>query len=148
MLLIPLYIANAALLIVMRQRMLGRLHALDAPVCERAFGKTRTWLGIVLMLVIVTIGYALLLGKLCVFPALGMIAGVHAASLLKRLVGMKDSAPFPPVDQLDFFVGGVAGLALCGVYLLEPLLVAIITFIVHLFSNMIAYKAGLKDVWW
>lgn len=147
-LLLPLYLANAALLPVMRRRLLGNLHGIDAPVCERAFGKSRTWLGLAFILVSVTLCYALLLGRVCVLPALGMIAGVHAASLLKRCLGMKDSSPFPPVDQLDFFVGGVFGLALCGVYLSEPLVMAVITFFIHLFSNMIAYKAGLKDVWW
>lgn len=148
LLLLPLYLANAALLPAMRLGLLGTLHKCDRPVSAALFGKERTCLGAALILAITTAGYFFLLGKACFFPGLGMIIGVHASSFLKRRLGMGQGSAFPLLDQLDFFAGGVAGLALCGIFLSDLPLAAVITFFVHLFSNMIAYKTGLKDVWW
>jgi CDP-diglyceride synthetase len=146
--LLPLYIANAALLLIMRKCLLGRLHALDAPLSLAAFGKSKTRLGLAITILLPAVFYLQALGMLCLLPGIGMALGTHANSMLKRALGMRENSPLPPLDQLDFFIGGLAGLSLCGVHLYEPLLMAFITFGIHLSANMIAYKAGLKDVWW
>jgi len=145
---LPLYFANASLLFVMRRGLLGKLHRMDRPVCEGLFGKNRTWMGAGLIVLVSASGYFLLGKGFLVLPALGMIAGVHISSMLKRGMMMKESLPLPPIDQLDFFIGGAAGLALCGLYFSDLPMMMVLTFFIHLISNVIAHLAGLKDVWW
>ena len=72
---------------------------------------------------------------------------MNLARVAQRL-GITESSPLPPLDQLDFFIGGVAGLALSGTYLSDLFGAAVLTFAVHLTSNAIGYRMGLKDVWW
>jgi len=102
----------------------------------------------VVMLATALVGYFALFGQLLLLPAVGMLAGTHLSSFFKRRVWLKEGSSAPVLDQLDFFVGGVIGLALSGFYLADLPAMAILTFAVHLASNMIAYKTGLKDVWW
>ncbi|MCX6769212.1 MAG: CDP-archaeol synthase [Candidatus Micrarchaeota archaeon] len=147
-LLLPLFIANAALLPIMRRKMLGKLHARDFQLSEWAFGKNKTALGLALTIAIPAFGYWLLLGSPLILPGIGMAFGTHASSFIKRRLGKSESSPLPLLDQLDFFAGGVLGLALSGIFLSNLLLMAAFTACIHLLSNMIAFKAGLKDVWW
>jgi CDP-2,3-bis-(O-geranylgeranyl)-sn-glycerol synthase len=148
LLILPLYIANAALLPLMRRKMLGSLHKRDFPISERAFGKNKTALGLALTIIIPSALYLFIFGSPFILAGIGMAAGTHASSFLKRRLGKSESSPLPPLDQLDFFIGGVFGLALSGVFLSSLVMMAALTFFVHLLSNMLAYKAGLKDVWW
>jgi len=145
---LPLYAANASLLLIMRLKLLGPLHALDRPVSRRLFGGSKTWLGLALIFLIVTLGYVYLLGSFSLLPAAGFAVGVHASSYIKRKLSMKESQPFPFLDQLDFFAGGAAGLALCGTHFSDLASVAVLTFLVHLASNVFSHRVGIKDVWW
>jgi|GEM_PF-3042865 len=144
----PLHAANDLVFVLMRFRLLGGLHKKDSPVSKKLVGAHRTWLGLAVILFSVTAMYWILLGHLCIWPAIGMIMGVHASSALKRALGMQEGSALPPFDQLDFFLGGVAGLALCGFYLENFWLMLAITFALHLISNVTIYLAGLKEVWW
>ncbi|MCX8194837.1 MAG: CDP-archaeol synthase [Candidatus Micrarchaeota archaeon] len=148
LLLIPLYITNAALLPIMRFRLLGFLHQADRPVSEALFGKNRTWLGLILIILGVSGGYFLLFNRWCFFPAAGFAAGVHASSLVKRRLRMKESQPFPFLDQLDFFAGAAIGLGMCGWHFADLALAAVLTFLAHLSANIAAYRIGIKDTWW
>jgi CDP-2,3-bis-(O-geranylgeranyl)-sn-glycerol synthase len=85
----------------------------------------------------------------------GAMAGDVAASFLKRRTGRERGAAFPVVDQLDFVAGALAFAAIAAtrwfgdVFTLPVLLVVIlITPLLHLVTNLIAYRLGLKSEPW
>jgi len=87
--------------------------------------------------------------------AFGAILGDMGASFLKRRTGRDRGAPFPGVDQLDFVVGAfvvTAPLApgwLFGNFTTGVLVVVlVITPVLHVSTNFIAHKLGLKDEPW
>lgn len=85
----------------------------------------------------------------------GAMLGDILASFLKRRTGRKRGAAFPGVDQLDFVVG-----ALALTWLVDPtwfaatftvsviLVVLVLTPVLHLVTNAIAYALGLKNEPW
>jgi CDP-2,3-bis-(O-geranylgeranyl)-sn-glycerol synthase len=86
---------------------------------------------------------------------LGAMLGDMAASFLKRRTGRERGAPFPGVDQLDFVAGALllALVAAPGWFLdtftLHVLAtVLVLTPILHVLTNAIAYGLGLKDESW
>lgn len=94
------------------------------------------------------------LAVVIVFP-LGAMLGDIAASFLKRRLDRERGAPLPVIDQLDFVVGSLP-LA----YLVAPawfvdtftpavlLVVVVVTPVLHLTANRIAYLLDLKDEPW
>ncbi len=82
----------------------------------------------------------------------GAMCGDIAASFLKRRTGRKRGAPFPVVDQLDFVV-----LALAFAFVAAPgwfteqftlgvlAVVLLLTPVLHVGTNVIAYHLGFKD---
>jgi CDP-2,3-bis-(O-geranylgeranyl)-sn-glycerol synthase len=88
------------------------------------------------------------------FP-LGAMVGDIGASFLKRRTGRERGAPFPGVDQLDFVVGTLLlGLVAAPGWVFDvisvPVLAVILllTPLLHLLTNGIAYLLGLKDEPW
>lgn len=86
---------------------------------------------------------------------LGAILGDIGASFLKRRTGRERGAPFPGVDQLDFVVGALALTAVAAygwfstVFTLPVIIaVLVITPVLHVGTNAIAYWLGLKDEPW
>ncbi|WP_018257046.1 CDP-2,3-bis-(O-geranylgeranyl)-sn-glycerol synthase [Halomicrobium katesii] len=87
--------------------------------------------------------------------ALGAMVGDIGASFLKRRTGRERGAAFPGLDQLDFVVGA---LALATLFAPEWALatfrpsvlvaVVVITPLLHVATNGIAYALGLKDEPW
>ncbi len=81
--------------------------------------------------------------------SVGAIGGDIVGSFIKRRLKMESGKPFLLLDQLDFWVGG---LALGSIFFVPSLwqIVAmiLITLIVHRISNWIAFKAQLKEVPW
>ncbi len=84
--------------------------------------------------------------------ALGAMLGDISASFLKRRTGRQRGAAFPVVDQLDFVAGALACAALLdfgwftATFTLPVLgVVIVLTPILHLATNGIAYLLGLKD---
>ena len=87
--------------------------------------------------------------------SVGAMAGDVVASFLKRRSGRQRGAAFPGLDQLDFVVGALV----CG-FLLAPTwfratftlprlaVVAVVTPALHVGTNVIAYRLGLKDEPW
>ncbi|QGN07340.1 CDP-2,3-bis-(O-geranylgeranyl)-sn-glycerol synthase [Halorhabdus sp. CBA1104] len=84
--------------------------------------------------------------------AFGAMVGDIAASFIKRRLDRERGAPVPGLDQLDFVVGALALAALFvptwfadtftpGVLLV----VVLLTPLLHLSTNAIAYGLGLKD---
>ncbi len=87
--------------------------------------------------------------------ALGAMAGDVGASFLKRRTGRERGAAFPGLDQLDFVVGALAVALLAApawtsATFTPRLVVAVlvITPVLHLATNGIAYALGLKDEPW
>ena len=86
---------------------------------------------------------------------LGAMLGDIGASFLKRRTGRARGAPFPGVDQLDFVVGALALglLAAPGWFtatFTPPVLavVVVVTPLLHVLTNAVAYALGLKDEPW
>ncbi len=79
----------------------------------------------------------------------GALLGDIVKSFIKRRIGINRGRPWPPFDQLDFIAGGILLSSIVyfpGWKILTVLV--IITPIIHLLSNVIAYLLKLKDVWW
>ncbi|WGI16912.1 CDP-2,3-bis-(O-geranylgeranyl)-sn-glycerol synthase [Methanonatronarchaeum sp. AMET-Sl] len=87
--------------------------------------------------------------------AFGALLGDMFFSFLKRRLNKKRGSPFPGVDQLDFLIG-----ALLVTWLLYPswfttnftpqvlLVVFVLTPVIHISVNLIAYKLGYKNEPW
>ena len=87
--------------------------------------------------------------------ALGAMCGDIGASFLKRRLGRERGAPFPGLDQLDFVVGALALAAVFeygwfrSVFELEVLAaVIVLTPLLHVTVNALAYAGGFKDEPW
>lgn len=87
--------------------------------------------------------------------ALGAMVGDIGASFLKRRTGRERGAAFPGLDQLDFVVGGLVLSALFATdwffdtfTLWIVLAVLVITPVLHVGTNVFAYRIGLKDEPW
>ena len=86
---------------------------------------------------------------------LGAMLGDIGASFLKRRTGRERGAPFPGVDQLDFVVGALALTLLVApdwfltTFTLPVIaVVVVLTPLLHVATNGIAYLLGLKDEPW
>jgi CDP-2,3-bis-(O-geranylgeranyl)-sn-glycerol synthase len=85
----------------------------------------------------------------------GAMLGDITASFLKRRTGRERGAAFPVLDQLDFVAGALVLAALAdpawfGDVFTPPVLLAVvlITPILHLGTNLIAYLLGLNSEPW
>ncbi|MBU4535448.1 MAG: CDP-2,3-bis-(O-geranylgeranyl)-sn-glycerol synthase [Euryarchaeota archaeon] len=79
----------------------------------------------------------------------GALLGDAFGSFIKRRWNIGRGRPAPILDQLDFVVGALLLSSL--IVPLEPiliLLVLIITIILHLSANILAYSMGIKEVWY
>jgi CDP-2,3-bis-(O-geranylgeranyl)-sn-glycerol synthase len=93
-----------------------------------------------------------------VFP-LGAMLGDITASFLKRRSGRERGAPYPGVDQLDFVVVSLVlafavdaflGLSWFSKTFTVPVLavILVVTPVLHVSTNALAYALGLKDEPW
>lgn len=91
---------------------------------------------------------------------LGAMVGDIGASFLKRRTGRERGAPFPGVDQLDFVVGSLLFAAVADLLFVSPswffetftvpvlIVVVVVTPLLHVATNGIAYGIGVKDEPW
>ncbi|MCS7107844.1 MAG: CDP-2,3-bis-(O-geranylgeranyl)-sn-glycerol synthase [Sulfolobales archaeon] len=87
---------------------------------------------------------------------LGALLGDLINAFVKRRLGMRGGAPFPPFDQIDYLLGSFFIIKWLGIDSLIDvsldlwnLLVAIsISLILHPMTNLIAYVFKIKDVPW
>ena len=90
--------------------------------------------------------YGLIIGFLLSF---GALLGDAAGSFIKRRLGLARGKPAPILDQLDFVAGALILVSLFTTISLDAvIIIAVLTVIIHLISNMVAYLTGLKDVWY
>ena len=79
----------------------------------------------------------------------GALIGDACGSFIKRRMNIKRGHPTPFLDQLDFVIGA---LIFASIIIILPfymiILILIISFILHLSANIIAYLIGIKKVWY
>jgi CDP-2,3-bis-(O-geranylgeranyl)-sn-glycerol synthase len=121
------------------------------------FGKNKTFRGFFVGLVVGTgvgllesavFGYLLMFGLLL---SLGALFGDLVGAFLKRRLGIAPGNLLPIVDQVDFVVGALIFSLLLSPSLLTwelALTVLLITPPIHLLTNFVAYKLGLKSNPW
>lgn len=85
----------------------------------------------------------------------GAMVGDIVASGFKRRTGRERGAAFPGLDQYDFVIGGLVFAALAAIgWFVEtftpPVLLAVLvlTPLLHVGTNVIAYRVGLKSEPW
>jgi len=137
---------------------------------RRLLGDGKTWRGTA---VGTAVGFLLALGLNTVAPEVGSVVGIGVptfpflaafglafgamlgditASFLKRRTGRERGAAFPVVDQLDFVAGALVCTAILDygwfvdTFTLPIVVVVIVlTPLLHVVTNGIAYVLGLKD---
>jgi CDP-2,3-bis-(O-geranylgeranyl)-sn-glycerol synthase len=122
---------------------------------KRVFGNNKTYRGFFFGLAVgiavglvecFLFGYPILFS---VLSPLGALLGDLAAAFLKRRLGIAPGGLFPVVDQVDFVVGALLfSLPLAIVSWELAVAVLIITPPIHLVTNFVAYKLGLKKNPW
>ncbi|MFC1749355.1 CDP-archaeol synthase [Pseudomonadota bacterium] len=171
---LPAYAANAAPVLLAKLKI---LESLKVPVDfgkqlngEDLFGRTKTWRGIlggiVFAEIVILIEYWLIttytfFGEFYLFTPslkeviiLGLLFGIGEGfgdvfkSFFKRRLHIKSSKPFFPFDQMSFlgalFLSFIVYVPDFGVILS----IVIISPLIPVISNLVAYKLGLKKVWW
>jgi CDP-2,3-bis-(O-geranylgeranyl)-sn-glycerol synthase len=155
-LILPAYIANSVPVLARGK------HPVDfgasMPDGKRVLGDGKTFEGILFGLIFGTLAGivgGILVGELYYFAflscvlALGALVGDMIGAFVKRRLNIPRGAPAPVLDQLDFVVG-----ALLFVWPFYPLVweqalfVILVTPPIHLFTNFMAYKLGLKPNPW
>jgi len=121
------------------------------------FGKNKTLKGFFAGLIG---GTAIGLAESAIFPnyavffgfilSLGALFGDLAGAFLKRRIGLSPGELLPVIDQVDFLIGALlfAFFFSYPLYLELVILVMILTPPVHLLTNFVAYKLGLKNNPW
>lgn len=80
---------------------------------------------------------------------IGALTGDAVKSFFKRKLGIKPGGQWFPFDQLDFVIGTLIFLSPFFIPEWQTILtLIIITPILHLLTNVAAYKLKIKKVWW
>lgn len=172
-LLLPMYFANGAPVIANR---IVFLKGLGIPLSERLLGTHKTlrglvagmvggWLAIAILFLIagsysvgifqINLPVFLVFSVFGVWLGLGALIGDALKSFVKRKIKIPPGKPWVPFDQIDFIFGGFI------FYIVSPfrffqqedvaavfVLALLITPLLHLMANIVAYKLGWKKVWW
>lgn len=161
---LPAYFANMCPVLFSKVTILGK------PISARLFGAHKTWRGflfgyfgafIILLIQMLLAKQGLYFGGTYLdytqinpfFYAflfgIGALSGDLLKSFFKRRIGIESGRPWPIFDQVDFIIGVYAFGWLLGIVPINIFYTAlIITPILHLLTNITAYKLGIKKVWW
>ncbi len=89
------------------------------------------------------------------FLALGAMVGDSIGSFVKRRLDLRSGELAPFLDQWDFVLGAFLFVYLAGFFIpvalptmTEALLILVMTVVIALLSNFVAYAIGLKEVPW
>jgi CDP-2,3-bis-(O-geranylgeranyl)-sn-glycerol synthase len=105
-----------------------------------------TLVGIIEGIIIGDFISGLIIGFLLSF---GALLGDAVGSFIKRRINIGRGRPAPILDQLDFIAGASILVSLyISVSFETIIIIAILTLIIHLISNSVAYLIGMKDVWY
>jgi len=153
---LPAYLANAGALAFGGGKPLDS--GLNFRDGRRIFGDGVTWRG-----TIIGTGIGILVGFiqgiisgnilggiiLGLFLGGGALIGDAGGSFVKRRMNIERGHPTPFLDQLDFVIGA---LVFASIVIILPIymiiLILIISFILHLIANILAYLFGIKKVWY
>jgi len=83
--------------------------------------------------------------------SLGAVVGDLLGAFIKRRLGLKPGSPAPLIDQLTFLYAALALVHITGMQrfdLTDVALLSVITLVLHLLSNVVAYMLRLKEVPW
>lgn len=149
----PAYISNTSCALIVQVHLIKKY---NKPINNKFLGSHKTWGGLILGTLIGTAcGYCIYLFNdfgsiwLAFFGAFGALLGDSVKSYFKRLLQIQAGQPFFPFDQIDLVIGS---LILQSLLMPIPnsviILGLIITPILHVSTNIIAYKLKLKNVWW
>lgn len=155
-LILPAYVANSVPVLARGK------HPIDfgasMPDGRRVLGDGKTFEGVLVGFTfgaLVGILGGFLLGELAYFSflscllALGALVGDMIGAFIKRRLGIARGAPAPVLDQLDFVIGAL--LFILPFYPLvweQVVFIMLVTPPIHLFTNFMAYKLGLKPNPW
>jgi len=81
--------------------------------------------------------------------SLGALTGDLIHSFVKRRIGIREGAPLPVADQLDFVLGALLFSSVASS--LSPSMILIVLFItppIHFLTNLLAYVAHVKKTPW
>ena len=79
----------------------------------------------------------------------GAVFGDIAKSFLKRMAGIKSGNPFIPFDQIDFAIGSLLLIYMFKIITLRIILVSVVlSFVLHIIVNHIAYYAKIREEMW
>jgi len=79
----------------------------------------------------------------------GAMIGDSAGSFLKRRLGLARGRPAPGLDQLGFLIAAIAlASLLVSVPTMWFIVLIVLTPTIHLFTNFLAYRIGIKEVWY
>ncbi len=157
---LPAMIANATPVVI--GKVIRGTHPIDMNLKLKdgrpLFGRGKTWEGFLFGLMIgalfglvvklVLIHYPISL--LSFYVPLGALLGDILGSFIKRRLGIKRGDPLPLLDQLDFYIGSTISIIAYGKIpsLTSILLMGIIIYLLHRYTNLLAFKIGLKNVPW
>ncbi|MBS3815025.1 MAG: CDP-2,3-bis-(O-geranylgeranyl)-sn-glycerol synthase [Hadesarchaea archaeon] len=142
---LPAYFANSVPILAKGSTPLDMKRKLSDG--ERIFGSGKTFRGFILGL-LAGLGIGVLQNRLMIglLLALGALLGDLTGSFVKRRIGLTQGEFAPFLDQLDFVVGGILIVSLINPLTWRTILVIlIITIPIHLLTNFLGYKLGLKS---
>jgi CDP-2,3-bis-(O-geranylgeranyl)-sn-glycerol synthase len=154
----PCYVANATPVVV--AKVVKRTHPIDGGSCfldgRRILGDGKSIEGFVSGIMSGTaIGFALKQGGLLSVQeafvlSLGTMLGDTLGSFVKRRLGIERGDPAPLLDQLTFLLVALLLYQLVYGWLdaLTVVILVIVTPPIHLVTNYLAYKIGLKSKPW
>lgn len=166
---LPAYVANGAPVVAVKvMNMLGlKRHPIDRGMIfvdgRRIFGDSKTWEGFAIGVCsgILTSAIQMVLehpGTLYITYigrgialSLGAMVGDLLGSFIKRRLGLKSGDPLPVLDQTSFLFVALAialPLKLIDITLSQLVYLVVVTVILHVATNYLAYKLGLKNVPW
>jgi CDP-2,3-bis-(O-geranylgeranyl)-sn-glycerol synthase len=96
--------------------------------------------------IVTDVNNGILIGFLLGF---GALLGDALGSFIKRRLGIGRGKPAPILDQLDFIIVAIILVSpVVEVNLIFIVIAILLTLIIHLIANTMAYLLGLKDVWY
>jgi len=131
---------------------------------KRILGDGKTWEGLVIGLTfasIIGVAYYVFCEQVIlliysIVLGLGALLGDIVAAFIKRRLGIPRGKPAPILDQINFILGStflakflrIDSAAGITITLAEFLLILIIASLLHVLTNFIAFKLGIKSVPW
>ena len=131
---------------------------------RRILGDGKTWEGLAIGLTfasIIGVAYYVFCEQVIlliysIVLGLGALLGDITAAFIKRRLGIPRGRPAPILDQVNFILGStflakflrIDSAAGITITLVEFLLILIIASLLHVLTNFIAFKLGIKSVPW